>query len=73
MQAIVTSPMDVGRLVRHVRRAHGLTQRELAERLGVTHRWLSELESGKGKQANERYFQVLTSLGINLTATVDEP
>ena len=73
MQAIVTSPSDIGRLVRHVRLAHGLTQRELAERLGVTHRWLSELESGKGKQANERYFQVITSLGINLTATIDEP
>lgn len=71
-QANVTSPRDIGRLVRYVRLTHGLTQRELAARLGVTHRWLSELESGKGKQANERYFRVLTSLGIHLTAVIDE-
>ncbi len=36
----------------------------------MSQRWLSELESGKGKQINERYFAVLTALGIHLTATV---
>lgn len=72
MQAIITSPADVGNLVRAVRTRHGLTQRELAARLGVTHRWLSELESGKGKQANQRYFDVLGMLGISLTASTPE-
>jgi len=72
MQAIVNSPADMGRLVRHVRVQHGMTQRQLAARLGVTHRWLSELESGKGKQANERYFAVRGALGIRLRAEVDE-
>lgn len=70
MQAIITSPADMGRLVRHVRTSHGLTQRQLAEQLGVTHRWLSELESGKGKLLNERYFEVLRALGIGLAAEV---
>lgn len=72
MHALVTSPADVGRLARHVRKQHGLTQRELAEKLGVTHRWYSELESGKGKQANERYFDVLGALGIRLMAEIDD-
>ncbi|MFV0432983.1 MAG: helix-turn-helix domain-containing protein [Leucobacter sp.] len=72
MQAIIGSPADLGNLIRYVRKRHGLTQRELAERLGVTHRWLSELESGKGKQANNRYFEVLRLLGIELTASVPD-
>lgn len=72
MRALIGSPADVGRLVRHVRLRHGLTQRELAAKLGVTHRWLSELESGKGKQANERYFAVLGMLGIGLSAEIDD-
>lgn len=72
MQALIDSPADLGRLVRHTREAHGLSQRELAERIGVTQRWLSELESGKGKQINERYFSVLAVLGIRLTASVDD-
>lgn len=72
MQAILMSPADVGQLVRHVRARHGLTQRELAARLGVSQRWYSELESGKGKQANERYFEVLSALGIRLMAEIDD-
>lgn len=72
MKAIVTSPADVGRLVRHVRTKHGLTQRELADRLGVSQRWYSELESGKGKQLNERYFMVLGALGIRFLAEIDD-
>lgn len=70
MQAIITSPADLGRLVRHTRESHGLSQRELAERIGITQRWLSELESGKGKQINARYFAVLDALDIRLSASV---
>lgn len=70
MQAIVDSPADLGRLVKHTRERHGISQRDLAGRLNVTQRWLSELESGKGKQINERYFAVLAALGIRLTASV---
>ncbi|MFD2839375.1 helix-turn-helix domain-containing protein [Populibacterium corticicola] len=44
----------------------------MAERLGVTQRWLSELEAGKGKQANERYFKVLHLLGVRVMGIVDD-
>ena len=70
MEAIIACPADLGRLVRHIRESHGITQRDLAARLGVSQRWLSELETGEGKQINERYFAVLDSLGIHLRATV---
>ncbi|GAA4487307.1 helix-turn-helix domain-containing protein [Microbacterium panaciterrae] len=72
MQAVIASPADLGRLVRYTRDSHGITQRELAARLDVSQRWLSELESGKGKQINDRYFAVLAALGIRLTATVTD-
>lgn len=72
MRAEISSGADIGRLVQYIRHAHGLTQRELAARLGVSHRWYNELESGKGKQANERYFEVLERLGIRLYTEVDE-
>jgi HTH-type transcriptional regulator/antitoxin HipB len=72
MEAIIASPADLGRLVRHTRESHGITQRDLAARLGVSQRWLSELEAGKGKQINERYFAVLGALGIHLRATVSD-
>ena len=41
-------------------------------KVGVSQRWLSELEAGKGKQINERYFAVLGALGIHLRATVSD-
>ena len=39
--------MDYGRAIRVVRSAHGLSQRQLADRIGVSPSHLSLLESGK--------------------------
>ncbi len=69
MRANITSPSDLGRLVRHIRQTHELTQRDLAARLGVSQRYLYELEAGKPKLADERYFSLIRSLGIDLSAT----
>lgn len=68
MRGSIASPRDVGRIVRYVRQQHGITQRDLATRLGVSQRYLSELELGKGKRADEQYFRVLRDLGIRLSA-----
>ena len=66
------SPADVGRAVRHARRELGMSQVELAERLGVSQRWLSELETGKPKILDTRLFDVLAQLGLNLTWSLDD-
>ena len=68
MRAEVRSPEDLGRLVRRLREANHLTQRELAARLGTSQRYIYELENGKPKTADRRYFELLTLLGITLTA-----
>lgn len=65
------SPEDLGRAVRHARRRAGLSQAALAERLGVTQRWLSELETGKPKILDARLFDVISRLGISVTWRVD--
>ncbi len=66
------TPEDVGRAVRHARRALEMSQVELAERLGVSQRWLSELETGKPKILDARLFDVLSQLGLALTWSLDD-
>lgn len=68
MRAVVNSPGDLGLLVRRLRESHGLTQRDLASRLGTSQRYVYELEAGKPKIADGRYFELLGLLGITLTA-----
>lgn len=65
------SSEDLGRAVRHVRVVAGLTQVELAARLGVSQRWLSELETGKPKILDDRLFDVVARLGLTVSWTDD--
>jgi HTH-type transcriptional regulator/antitoxin HipB len=71
MQGQVRTPQDLGRAVRHARKAAGLSQRALAARLGVSQRWLTELETGKPKILDERLFDVIAKLGISVTWSDD--
>ena len=66
------SPADLGRAVRHARKDLSLSQADLAARLDVSPRWLSELETGKPKILDARLFDVLTQLGLHLTWTLDD-
>lgn len=67
MHGVMKSVSDLGLMVYGVRRRTGLSQRELASRLGVSQRYLSELETGKPKVLNDQFFSVLEKLGIELT------
>lgn len=68
--AVIASPQDLGRIVRRVRTERGLSQRELADLLGVSQRYLYELEVGKPKRADEGFFLLIAKLGIALRAEV---
>ncbi len=68
MRAIIEKPEDLGRFIQRIRTDAGLTQRQLAETLGVSQRYLSELEAGKPKRIDENYFGILSRLGISLSA-----
>lgn len=72
VRATIEKPEDLGRFVQRIRRDASMTQRQLAEALGTSQRYLSELEAGKPKRIDQNYFEVLRRLGIALTAeTVD--
>jgi len=68
MRAHIESSEDLGRFVQRIRADAGLSQRQLAEALGTSQRYLSELEVGKPKRIDANYFEVLRKLGIVLTA-----
>ncbi|MEI7063765.1 helix-turn-helix domain-containing protein [Dickeya chrysanthemi] len=48
------------------RKAKGLTQKEVSERLGVTQQTYARLEANPGSASIERLFKVLTVLGVEV-------
>ncbi|WP_051791293.1 helix-turn-helix transcriptional regulator [Serratia sp. DD3] len=48
------------------RKANGLTQKDLSERLGVTQQTYARLEADPGSASIERLFKVLTLLGVEV-------
>ncbi|MCA8893586.1 MAG: helix-turn-helix transcriptional regulator [Hyphomonas sp.] len=47
MDIPLNTPLDIGLLIKSRRKARGLGQAELAEKVGVSRRWLNQVESGK--------------------------
>jgi HTH-type transcriptional regulator/antitoxin HipB len=66
--AAVYTSEDLGQFLAHVREKRGLTQEELALELGVSRRYVSEIENGKPGLYTERLFQMLRLLGVRLRA-----
>jgi transcriptional regulator with XRE-family HTH domain len=58
--------MDAGTLLRQRRRAHGLSQRELALRAGTRQATISRIENGHEVPTVQRLDQLLTVLGERL-------
>ena len=72
MRAIIEDPADLGRVIRRLRLRNEMTQQQLADALGATQRYVSELETGKPKIADERYFRLLRLLGMRLTVEIED-
>lgn len=64
----LTRPADIGALVRDYRRARKLRQADLAARLQVSPKFLSQLENGKPTIQIGLALRVLRDLGIGLLA-----
>ncbi|MGR0319639.1 helix-turn-helix domain-containing protein [Agromyces sp. ZXT2-3] len=69
----VPNAETLGLMLQQGRLARGLSQRELAAELGLTQRWVSEMEAGKPGKLTERLFAMLESTGVRLYAELDEP
>ena len=66
MRGKLQKTTDLGVMVMTVRKRHNLTQVQLASRLGVSQRYLSELETGKPKVLNSKLLEALNLMGIEL-------
>lgn len=64
----VTSVKELAALIRSERRRQGITQADLAGLSGVGVTFLSQLENGKESAEVGKVLNVLTMLGIDLTA-----
>jgi HTH-type transcriptional regulator/antitoxin HipB len=71
----VLSPTDLGRFLADLRAERGLTQVQLADELGVSRRYVYEIESGKPSLYSDRLFATLRLLGAHLVieANVEGP
>lgn len=65
---LIRTPREVGLLIKDRRRDIGLTQAELAERVGASREWVRQLESGKPRLELGLTLRALTALGIALDA-----
>ena len=69
----VTTPQSLGRILQQARLLNGLSQRELAARLGTTQRYIWEIEAGKPSIFIDRLFAMMRETGVELAATIRVP
>ncbi|HEX5309636.1 MAG TPA: helix-turn-helix domain-containing protein [Solirubrobacteraceae bacterium] len=60
----IYTPASFGQAIRHYRTQAGLTQDELAERVGIDRTYLSRLEGGGETRQLRRILAILRELGI---------
>lgn len=73
IRSTVRNPEALGAVVRQARMAAGLTQQELAQRLGMPKQMMWNLENGRSTKAIDRLFAVLRETGVTLHALHEEP
>lgn len=69
----IRRPSELGAYIMSVRRARGLSQDELAERLGVSRVWIGQVERGKASPRLDLILRALNELEITLSvSTADD-
>jgi len=63
---LLRTATDVGAVIRDRRRALGLDQRTLAVKVGVSRKWIIEVEKGKPRAALRLVLRTLEALGAVL-------
>lgn len=63
----------LGRMLQQGRLLRGMSQRDLAQELGIGQKWVWEMENGKPGLLTDRLFRMLRTTGVRLYAEVDVP
>lgn len=66
----ITGPESLGRMLQQARLLNGLSQRQLADRLETSQRYIWEMESGKPSIYTARLFAIMRETGMTLSATI---
>ena len=66
----VRGPDSLGRILQQARLLSGLSQRELAARLGTTQKYIWQLETGKQSIMMDRLFAAMREVNMELSATI---
>ena len=66
-------PEDFGALIRSARNARGLSQKQLADKLGTSRWWVVEMERGKSAARLDLVLRAFNELAVALTASIAEP
>lgn len=66
MELLVTTPAQVGEVLRHRRKSRRLAQRDLAEKLGLSQARLSVLESDPASLTLDRLLVLAKLLGLEI-------
>jgi y4mF family transcriptional regulator len=64
------SAAEIGKIIAAARRHHKLTQAELAQAIGSTQAWVSEVEQGKETAQIGKVLRALSHLGVRLQTGV---
>lgn len=68
VQIALRTPLDIGALIRDRRRALGLDQAELADRIGVGRLWVNQVERGKPGASMGLVLRALAAVDLQLSA-----
>ena len=66
------SARDLGAAVKHFRLSAGITQADLAARVGLHRAYLSDLERGRSTEALERLMALFRELGVRVSIAKEE-
>ncbi|MDR1118559.1 MAG: helix-turn-helix domain-containing protein [Bifidobacteriaceae bacterium] len=69
----IRDPETLGRMLAEARHLRGLTQRDLARELGVSQRYIWEMEAGAPTIATTRLFAAMAATGMSLVAEIEPP
>jgi len=66
--AKIRSSFALGQIIQQSRLQQGFSQRDMATMLGVSQKWVWEMEQGKPGLLMDRLFMILEKTGVSLSA-----
>ena len=68
MTAKIGNSYALGQIIQQSRLQQGFSQRDMATMLGVSQKWVWEMEQGKPGLLMDRLFMILEKTGVSLSA-----